>query len=263
MNTPAPAQRGRFRPAFWPTVMTVPAVLVMLGLGTWQVQRLHWKTALIEQRVERTTAAPVDFPFAADPAALPDLEFHRSSLAGRFDHAHESHLLARALTGSPGYQIITPLAVTAGPGAGSTVLVNRGWVPMERRDPTTRAAGQVEGEVTVEGVIRRAGVQNWLVPDNEPDKNVWLWADLPGMVRTLGLAGPVAPVFLEAGPAPNPGGLPIGGQTRIDLPNDHLQYAITWYSLAVTLAVIWYLYCRRRPDGAGARGNVTPGAAAP
>jgi surfeit locus 1 family protein len=69
------------------------------------------------------------------------------------------------------------------------------------------------------------------------------------MARHLALPGPVAPVFLEADAAKNPGGLPVGGQTRIELPNDHLQYAITWYSLAVALAVIWYLYNRRRSQG--------------
>jgi surfeit locus 1 family protein len=256
-------RRGRFRPTFWPTVMAIPAVVIMLGLGTWQVQRLHWKTAVIQERVDRTSAAPIDFPFAAEGPNLADVEFRRSRVTGHFDHGHEIHLLARALTGSPGYQIITPLAVTAGPGAGTTVLVNRGWVPMERRDAATRQAGQVEGDVTVEGVIRRPGEQNWMVPDNAPDKNTWFWTDRPAMVRQLGIGGPVAPVFLEAGPAGNPGGLPIGGQTRIELPNDHLQYAITWYSLAVALAVIWYLYSRRRPDKAGSPGDATSGAAAP
>ncbi|MBX6321821.1 MAG: SURF1 family protein [Rhodospirillaceae bacterium] len=266
MSTSPSLRRGGFRPAFWPTVMALPAVLVMLALGTWQVQRLHWKTALIESRVARTTGPAVPFPFTAEGVDLKDLEFRRSRVTGRFDHDHEIHLLARSLTGGAGYQIITPLTVTQGPHAGTVVLVNRGWVPMERRDPATRAAGQVSGEVTVEGVIRLPGVQHWMVPDNAPDRNVWFWTDLPAMVRSLGIAGPVAPVFLEAGPAANPGGLPVGGQTRIDLPNDHLQYAITWYSLAVALAVIWFLYTRRAGKGQTRRdrpsrlGSQEPGA---
>jgi surfeit locus 1 family protein len=245
----------RFRPPLWPTLFAVPAVLVMLGLGGWQLQRLGEKSAAIDERVERTTAAPVEFPFAATAEALPALEFRRSAVAGRFRHDQELYLAARSMRGNPGYQVVTPIEVAEGPHAGAVVLVNRGWVPVERKEPDSRAEGQVAGPVTVEGVIRLPGVQRWMVPDNEPASNVWFWEDLAGMASHLAIADRVAPVFLEAGPADNPGGFPIGGQTRVNLPNDHLQYAITWFALAVALAVIWYLYSRRR------RGGPQPGAA--
>ena len=105
----------------------------------------------------------------------------------------------------------------------------------------------MSGAVTVEGAIRAPGVQHWLQPDNEPDRNIWFWNDLPAMAAHAGIAPDhLVPVFLEAGPAPNPGGLPIGGQTRVTLPNDHLQYAITWYALAAGLAMIYLLYHREQ-----------------
>ena len=85
--------------------------------------------------------------------------------------------------------------------------------------------------------------QNWLTPDNEPDKNFWFWIDIPAMARSAQVQDRiVADGYLEADATPNPGGFPIGGQTPIDLPNDHLQYAITWYALAVALIVIYFLY---------------------
>jgi surfeit locus 1 family protein len=256
-----PPRRG-FHPPFWPTVMAVPMVLILLGLGVWQLQRLEEKNAAIEDRIERTTAAPVAFPFTAEGVDLPALEFHRSAVTGRFLNDREFHLLARSLAGEgeAGYQVITPLEVTAGPHAGAIVLVNRGWVPMDRADPASRAAGQINGETTVEGVIRPPGRQNWMVPDNEPSKNVWFWSDLAGMARQLGGSAPVAPVFLEAAAGSDPRALPRGGQTRIDVPNDHLQYAVTWFALAVAMAVIWFIYSRGYAKGrrGGKRRDGTP-----
>ncbi|MEX1206465.1 MAG: SURF1 family protein [Dongiaceae bacterium] len=230
----------RFRPTLWPTVFTVPAVLVMLALGTWQVERLLWKEALIAQRVERTAAPAVPLPGAGDDLAA--VEYRRAVVTGEFLHDREMYLAARSLRGNPGYHVVTPLRLSDG----RAVLVDRGWVPMDRKDPARRAAGQMVGPVTLDGVIRRAGAPGWLVPDNKPADNVWFWVDPPAMAAQAGVAEAAAPVYLEAGSAENPGGFPIGGQTRINLPNDHLQYAITWYALAAALLVIYVLYHRRR-----------------
>jgi surfeit locus 1 family protein len=230
----------RFRPSFWPTVIAIPAVIVMLALGTWQVQRMYWKEGLIAERVARTTAEPVALPRAGDD--LSAMDYRHTSVTGQFLHDHELYLAARSMRGNPGYHVVTPFRMADG----SAVFVDRGWIPLERKDPAHRAEGQVAGTVTLDAVIRLPHAQNWLTPDNDPGKNTWFWVDLPAMATAAGLSGEIAPVYLEAGPAPNPGGFPIGGQTRIDLPNDHLQYAITWYALAVALAVIYVLWHRGR-----------------
>jgi surfeit locus 1 family protein len=235
-----------FRPTFWPTVFTAPALLVLLGLGTWQMERLQWKEALIAERTARTTAAPISLPEAdtnLSPDALADLDYRRAAATGQFLHDREMYLAARTMQGAIGYQVVTPLQRTDG----SIVLVNRGWVPDDRKDPARRAEGQVAGNVTVEGAIRAPGRQHWLQPDNEPARNLWFWSDLGAMAQHARAASDrLVPVFLEAGSALNPGGLPVGGQTKVNLPNDHLQYAITWYALAVGLAVIYILYHLRR-----------------
>src|SRR5262245_61913463 len=159
-----------FRPTFWPTVFTVPALLVLLGLGTWQVERLRWKEGLIAERTARTTAVPIDLPAAGtvlSPEALAELDYRRTTATGRFSHDREMYLAARTMQGAIGYQVVTPLQRADG----SIVLVNRGWVPDDRKDPAKRAGGQVAGEVTVDGAIRAPGRQHWLQPDNEPAKN--------------------------------------------------------------------------------------------
>ncbi len=235
-----------FKPAFWPTVFTVPAVLVMLGLCAWQVQRMSWKEALIDRLHTRLVQAPLDAAaVGADPAAA---EYRKVRLVGTFLHDKELHLLARSMNRNVGLHIVTPLRLQSG----EVVLFNRGWVPETRKDPARRAEGQVGGVVTVEGIVRltEADIKHWLVPDNQPDRNVWLTVDVAAMRRAGGL--PEAPAlkadrwWVAADATANPGGFPIGGQTRVNLPNDHLQYAITWFLLALTLVAVYAAYHWRR-----------------
>jgi surfeit locus 1 family protein len=106
--------------------------------------------------------------------------------------------------------------------------------------------------VTVTGIVRSPETQTLFTPDNEPMVNRWFWRDLAGMARSMFPAGTteVAPFFLEADKSEVPGGWPEGGQTRLEIPNNHLQYAITWFLLATVLLIVYGLYVRslyRRP----------------
>lgn len=226
------------RPLLWPTLITLPAVLGALALGTWQVQRMQWKSSVIAERQARRDAPPLETLPARFDAK--EHEFRKVRVAGRFLHDKESYYAARSFRGNPGYHIVTPLAIPAG-----HILVNRGWIPLDRKSPETRKPGNVEGEVVVEGYLRAQTGPGWFTPDNEPAKNFWFWIDIPAMARVHGI-GKVEPYYIEAGPAENPGGFPVGGQTRFDIPNDHLQYAITWYAFAIIGTVIYLLYHRRR-----------------
>jgi surfeit locus 1 family protein len=229
-----------FRPTFWPTVFTVPAILVMIGLSVWQVQRLHWKEDLIAERVARTTADPVALP--PPGADLAPFEFRRVAVTGSFDHAHEFYLAARSQNGNIGYWIVTPLKTDPnGPSGGETVLIERGWVPENMKLPETRAAGQVSGTVTLNGILRLPQQKTFFQPDNEPAKNVWFYLSPAEMAQAAGIPARTD-LYLDADLTPNPGGFPIGGQARINLPNDHLQYAITWALLALSLAVVYVIF---------------------
>jgi len=235
-----------FKPSFWPTVFSLPAFLVMIGLGVWQLQRMEWKNDLIARLQTRMTMPALDAPgVGADPRAA---EYRKVRLTGTFLHDKEMHLLARSLNRNVGLQIVTPLRLESG----EIVLFNRGWIPERLKDPARRAAGQVAGVVSVEGVVRlsEAGLQSWFVPENKPERNVWLTMDVATMRRTAGL--PEAPAlkpdawFVAADAAANPGGFPIGGQTRVNLPNDHLQYSITWFLLSLTLVGVYVAFHWRR-----------------
>ncbi len=233
-----------FRPRLVPTLITVVGVTLLLGLGTWQVFRLAEKNAINALRAERAGAPAVPLPARIDdPGAW---AFRRVAVTGEFRHDRELYLHARSLNGNTGYHVVTPLVRPDGP----PVLVNRGWIPYERKDPATRTAGQVKGTVTVEGILRFDARRGWLMPDNDPTRNVWFWYDLPAMAEAAGVPD-AAPLYIEAGATANPGGVPIGGQTQIQLPNNHLQYALTWYALAIALAVI-YIVSQRRPSESAA-----------
>lgn len=244
--------RRRFRPTFWATVFTILALIILFGLGTWQVQRLFWKEEQIALRHERAEGPPIPLPVSfPNPQAV---EFTRVSLTGAFRHDEEFYLGARTESGRVGLNIVTPFVLTpSNPGGGRTILVNRGWVPEERRDPATRPEGQLQGEVTIEALLRTDGWKGveFAKPPNDPDKRFYFWLDLP--VMAAGVDGPiVTQVYADAVASEIPGGLPIGGQTRIQLTNDHLEYAITWYSFAVILLVIYFLFHYRREEaGAG------------
>jgi surfeit locus 1 family protein len=221
-------------------LFTVPALLILLGLGVWQVQRLHWKEGLIAQRDAAVTASPIAPPRSFDEAR--GLEFHHIVAEGVFRNDKELYLAASSDSGEAGYQVVTPLVMSDG----RKMFVNRGFVPSELKDPAKRAAGELVGTQRVVGLLRLPPPTkpSFFLPDNRPDLNLWFWVDLPAMAKAAGVADPV-PFYVDADNSRNPGGWPKGGITRLDLPNDHLQYAITWFSLAVALIVIYVLYHRR------------------
>ena len=230
---PAAGSRVRFALLF---VLFAGALAVLVGLGTWQVQRLAWKEALLATIDARIHADPL--PLDEVASRYPEIEYVPVTATGRFDHAAERHVFT-TWEGESGYDVFTPLLLNEG----RAVFVNRGFVPFDRKDPATRADGQVGGEVTVTGLARRglAEKPSWVVPDNDPAKNVFYWKDVRAMRETSGLdpAIDVLPFVVDAGDAANPGGLPVGGTTLIDLPNNHLQYAVTWYGLALALCGVF------------------------
>jgi surfeit locus 1 family protein len=243
--------KSRFRLTFWPTVFTIPVILLMLWLGTWQVERLAWKTALIAEREAALSAAPAALP--EQPGDAQALDFHRVAAEGTFQNDKELYIGAFSTRDVEGYQVVTPFTLADG----KILLVNRGWVPEAKKDPAARADGQIQGPTTLDGILRipvvPKSIFSWLVPTpvNRPNENFWFYVDVPGMTAKAGLdPARVLPFYVEAGPAKNPGGFPVGGQTRIALPNDHLQYAITWYSFAVILAAIYLIYHYRKPGTA-------------
>ena len=222
------------------------AFITLLALGTWQVQRLQWKEALIATIEARRSAEPL--PLAEVEAryrSTGNVDYMPVTASGIFRHGGERHFLA-TWKGRSGFFVYTPLELADG----RFVFVNRGFVPYALKDPSKRPLGQVEGEVAVTGLARNAlpHKPSSLVPDNDPGKNVFYWKDRDAMAASAGLraAAEIVPIFIDVDATPNPGGYPVGGVTLIQMPNNHLQYAITWYGLAAALAGVMGVALWRR-----------------
>jgi surfeit locus 1 family protein len=211
------------------------------------LHRLAWKTALLATIATRTTAAPVPLPPEAEwPGLVPDgYAYRHVSVRGTFEHDKEAHVF-RPLADPRGHYsglgdlALTPLRLATG----AVVIVNRGFVPEDRIDPTTRPAGQVEGEVTVTGLMREPESRNPFTPADDPAKRLWFTRDPASIAQALHLER-VAPFTIDQDANDTPGGLPQGGETVMDVPNNHLSYALTWFGTAIALAGVYAAYAWR------------------
>ncbi len=235
-----------------PAIVTLVVAAGLIGLGVWQLQRLAWKEALIRTVSERTVAPAVPLPPRRDWGALtPDLyEYRRVAATGRFDHAEEAHVYrplisARGPFHGLGDLVVTPFHLAGG----GTVLVNRGFVPSERIDPTARPAGQVPGETTVTGLMRSPQARNAFTPADDTARNQWFTMDPAAMASYFRIED-AAPFVIDQDAGQAPGGLPQGGETVLDFPNSHLSYALTWFGLALALLAAFTVWFRRQLRGA-------------
>jgi surfeit locus 1 family protein len=231
-------------------VFTACILALLVGLGVWQLKRLEWKEGLIARIEARSKAPPITLPQALEAARKDrDVNYLRVAVEGRFLNDKERYLYALS-DETAGWDVITPLATADG----DVVLIDRGFVPDALRDPASRPLGQTGEGVMVTGLLRAPDTQAQFVPDNDPARNRWFWRDLAGMTASMFPGGStrVAPFFLDAERSEVPGDWPRGGQTRLALPNNHLQYAMTWFVLAFCIAVIYVFYVRsRRREGRG------------
>jgi surfeit locus 1 family protein len=218
--------------------LTIACALLFAGLcalGVWQLERLQWKLALIATVNGHMTAAPVTLDqIIAMPAD--EAQYRRVTISGRFDHSHEAYVFTTD-AGAPVYHVLTPLRSDDG----RVLMVDRGEVPKEKLDPATRVQGDGAGETRVTGVWRMPDAPGAFTPLPDIAHRIWYARDLAGIAVSDHLAL-AAPVVIEAGAAPNPGGWPKGGQTVVSFRNQHLSYAVTWFGLALGLLGVWLAY---------------------
>lgn len=237
-------------------VLAVLGTALLLGLCVWQLERRTWKLELIERVTHRVHAPAVAAP---GPALWPRVsaaadEYRHVTVTGRFENDRETLVKAVTDQGS-GFWVMTPLATAQG----YTVLVNRGFVPEDHRDPATRRAGQIQAATLVTGLLRMTEPGGAFLRSNQPAADRWYSRDVVAIAQARHLERP-APYFIDADARPVPGGLPEGGLTVITFPNNHLLYAVTWLALAVMLALSaarvareeWQAWQARRDSRIGA-----------
>ena len=247
----------RFKPYPGFTIFTAISVALLCGLGAWQgMIRLPWKLDLIA-RIQlglSAPAVPIGTIWRIGTGTVPigdvmtKMDYSKVSLQGHFLNGQEVYFFATGPDGAPTYHVLAPFVMTqflssgnAAPASSAVILVDRGSVPQELTDPAKRLPGQLEGERAIVGVLRKPDAPNVFTPPADKVRRVTYTRDPKTVAATFGLK-PLLPMFLEADATPNPGGWPKGGQTVIDLPNNHLSYALTWFGLALGLLGVWLAY---------------------
>jgi len=241
--------------------LLLPALLVfavLIALGIWQIERKASKEALIAALTERVAAPPQTLPAAKDWTTLNRAsdEYRRVKFTASFDNASEALVFAAATAfrpdvTNPGDWVFTPARLNDG----RLIVVNRGFVPDTRRDPKSRPQGQIAEPIEITGALRWPDERHWFTPSDDPARNLWFTRDPAGIAAAKGLDPKmVAPFYVEQeAPAP-PGGLPQPGKLVIVLPDNHLQYALTWFGLAAVLAAVfgsWAATSGRRTSAPG------------
>jgi surfeit locus 1 family protein len=229
--------------------LLIPALLLLaalIALGTWQLQRKAWKEDLIATLNERLAAPPSALPAPAAWSRLDQVsdEYRRVKFTATFDHGKEALVYAAASAFRPdvtghGYWIFTPARLADG----AVVMVNRGFVPEDRKAAASRAPGEIAGPVEIVGALRWPEARAWFSAADDPVHNLWFVRDPHAIAAAKGI-GAVAPFYVEQEAPVPPGGWPQPGKLVVNLPNNHLQYVVTWYGLALVLVVVFVVWAR-------------------
>ncbi|KAI1157693.1 SURF1 family-domain-containing protein [Nemania serpens] len=225
--------------------------LTAFVLGTWQVQRLSWKTDLMARCEDRLVQPPLPLPPRVDADAIRDFDYRRVVARGRYRHDQEMLVGPRMRDGEDGFMVITPLEREADPrGRGTTtVLVNRGWVSRKLRSRRDRMEGLPMGEVVVEGLLRQPWKKNMFTPENRPDKGEFYFPDVAQMAGLVGSQAVWVEQTMEPGLMQTlemtSKGIPIGRPAEVNLRNNHAQYIFTWYGLALATSIMFYMVVKK------------------
>jgi surfeit locus 1 family protein len=228
-----------FRPYPGFTIFAVISIALLCGLGVWQSLRLPQKLEKIA-RLQHGLAAPAEpietvWPRAQGMDIAAKLDYRKVSVRGHFSSERQLYFFATGANGQPEYHVLAPF-ITAG---SDRLLVDRGLAK-----PGASLQGGTpppQGERTIIGILRQPSAPNWFTPKSDPVHGITYTRDPGSISAAFGMAK-LMPMFLEADAAPNPGGWPKGGQTVVDLPNNHLSYAVTWFGLALGMLCIWFSY---------------------
>jgi surfeit locus 1 family protein len=244
MSARAQALRGLILPG----VLSLIALAVLIGLGNWQMRRLAWKEDLIASVTERVAQPPQPLPAPSAWAKLDlnRLEYRAFSASGRFRHDSEVQVYTvlsepKGSFAGAGYWVLTPFELEGG----GVVIVNRGFVPQELKNPASRPDGQESGPLKITGLLRAPEQPNFFTPANDPARGAWYRRDPVEIANAFGLKD-AAPFMLDVRGEYRAHMLPQPNETKVSFVNNHLGYALTWYGLAATLVGVFAAFAWQR-----------------
>jgi surfeit locus 1 family protein len=227
--------------------LSVTGIAGLLGLGFWQLERLEWKMAILAnlERALSPDTQPIKLAEAETMMGRdPSQDFLRVSLVGTFDHADERYLFS-TLNGEPGWKVITPFLTSDR----RLVMIERGFVPQRLKQPQDRPASMSAGEIALTGLLRKPAQPGLFTPSNQSSENTWYWLDVPALLASLKSVPPgFVPSDYLVEVLPGSTGEEWPKATAPDparIPNNHRQYAMTWFALAAVLAFMTVALVRR------------------
>tara|TARA_B100001996_G_scaffold382154_1_gene373221 strand:+ start:1302 stop:2039 length:738 start_codon:yes stop_codon:yes gene_type:complete len=231
-------QKFFFKPVFWPTVFFVFSFIILLSLGTWQVKRLIWKNDLISFYLKQSTNNIINLH--KENFVSEEIEYRKVRLTGKFLNKKEVHITGKTYEGNAGFHVVTPFLMQNG----NYVLVNRGWVSENYKEAKSRSFSLINEETSVIGLIRYPQKKGYFVPENEPDNGFWFTIKPTEIKKHLKIDKEtfIIKFYVDALRQEKKINLPIGIKEKINIRNQHLSYAITWYSLAIVLMIIYLSY---------------------
>jgi surfeit locus 1 family protein len=240
---------GLLSTLIWPGLFTAFGLVLLIALGLWQLHRLAWKEALIAAVTTRVDAPPVNAPREAEwPQLDPkQYEYRHVRAAGTYDFGRQVFVFRpleapRGRYGGPGYLVMTPLRLADG----ATVIVNRGFVPADRKGGATDQSNQNES-IEITGLMRAPEARNWFTPADDPATGDWFTRDPAAIAAALKLDR-AAPFTIDADAGSDPAALPEGGETILAFPNNHLSYALTWFGMAIALASVFAAFAWKKKE---------------
>jgi len=197
-------------------------------LGTWQLYRLQWKQELINQISIGLNSTPIKYSKSVNK------NYQRVVLIGNYNFKNQIYLYSLNEKGQPGFDVITPFETFDK----DNILVNRGWIEKEmKNNPEINSTSSNR----IQGLLRKIVKKNMFKPENDIQKNIWFSVDLNQIQETTGKNFNNFVIFLEdktiSSPTPK--------KITVDVPNNHLKYAITWYSISISI-LFYFLYFRRQ-----------------
>lgn len=218
---------------------TLISVMILCALGSWQIQRLHWKEDLLKE---------IDAVWSAPPALLNAANILREHEAGKrflygsvqgvFLQEKSIRVAPRVLNEQQGAHLIMPFQLDDG----AVIFVNRGWVPLEKDKTGAGHSATMHQSTRVTGMLRLPDDPNYFTPKNIPEKNMWYTIAPDEIAKPLNLKGVLPLILVEQAQNKMPDGkFPIAIGDKPHLNNNHLSYALFWFSMAGILIGIFIL----------------------
>ena len=227
-----------FKPSKWLTIFSIPSFIILLVLGTWQVYRLEWKNDLIANYNSNFEMPPVSIADLFDSEL--EFKYRRVFINGEFDHKNEINLIGKTYEGNAGYHIVTPFILENQ----KIIYINRGWVPKKYIDKSKREFSLIEGKTSLTGLIRMPQRKGYFVPENEPENGFWFTIK-PDEINNFLKINAEDGFYIDELNFDEKLKIPMPANGKITIPNNHLQYAITWYGIAFGLLVVYFSWHRQ------------------